>query len=129
MSTELKGGARIEDDSHARPKKRAPRPRRELFSEAEKRAARSERITVCEAFPFGWLAQSESREGSSYRVFCEPTSRLLVCDCADFTFRGGGEPGANCKHTIAVTRFIGAQYLSREYSARGQFERAGERAA
>jgi hypothetical protein len=86
------------------------------FSASEQRAARAERIKVSEAEPYGWTARSEREGEHYYHLFCEPRSRSLVCTCADFTFRGNAEPGFECKHVTAVLKFIGKQYLRREYS-------------
>ena len=85
------------------------------FSPAEKRAARSERIKVAEAMPYGWIAHSESGSEQDYRLYCDPAARRLVCTCADFIFNGNGEPGFECKHVSAVLKFIAREYLRREY--------------
>jgi len=85
------------------------------FSPAEQRAARSERIRVVEAEPYGWVAHSESSDEFRYHIFLEPHSRLLACTCADFIYRGNGEPGFECKHVSAVLKFIGRRYLATEY--------------
>ena len=42
------------------------------FSPAEKRAAKSERIKVAEAEPYGWIAHSESGSEQDYRIYCDP---------------------------------------------------------
>ena len=85
------------------------------FSPAEKRAARSERIKVAEASPYGWIAHSESGGEQDYRLYCDPAARRLVCTCADFIFNGNGEPGFECKHVSAVLKFIAREYLRHEY--------------
>jgi len=90
------------------------------FTPAEKRAAKSERIKVAEAIPFGWIAHSETGGEQDYRIYCEPTSRRLVCTCADFIFSGNGEPGFECKHVSAVLKFIARQYLLDEYDPHRQ---------
>ena len=96
------------------------------FSPAEKRAARSERIKVAEASPYGWIAHSESGGEQDYRLYCDPAARRLVCTCADFIFNGNGEPGFECKHVSAVLRFIARQYLQYEYDPhRQQHEQQG----
>ena len=93
------------------------------FTPAEKRAAKSERIKVAEAVPFGWIAHSESESEHDYRIYCEPTTRRLVCTCADFIFSGNGEPGFECKHVSAVLKFIARQYLRHEYDPHRQHSR------
>ena len=95
-------------------KKRQP-VKKEDFSPAEQRAARSERIIVNEAEPYGWMARSESRTEADYHLFCEPQTRRLACTCADFIFRGNAEPGYECKHVSAVLKFIARWYLAHEY--------------
>jgi hypothetical protein len=85
------------------------------FSPAEQRAARSERIKVFEAEPYGWIARSESGTTQDYHLFCEPQTRRLACTCADFVYRGNAEPGYECKHVSAVLKFIGRNYLAHEY--------------
>ena len=94
------------------------------FSPAEQRAARSERIRVFEAEPYGWIAQSESGTERDYHLFCDPETKHLACTCADFVYRGNAEPGFECKHVSAVLKFIGREYLVREYDPRGQCARA-----
>lgn len=91
--------------------------KREAFSPAEQRAARSERILVSEAEPYGWMARSESGAEADYHLFCEPQTRRLACTCADFIFRGNAEPGYECKHVSAVLKFIARRYLATEYVA------------
>jgi hypothetical protein len=90
------------------------------FSPAEKRAARSERIRVAEAEPYGWVAHSESGGERGYHLYCDPASRRLACTCADFIFSGNGEPGFECKHVSAVLKFIARQYLEHEYDPQRQ---------
>ena len=99
-----------------------------MFSPAEKRAARSERIRVAEAEPYGWIAHSESESEQDYRLYCDPEARRLVCTCADFIFRGNAEPGFECKHVSAVLKFIARLYLKYEYDPRRQQQHA-QRAA
>ena len=93
------------------------------FSAAERRAARSERIEVFEAAPYGWIARSEAGAERDYHLFREPETRLLACTCADFIYRGNAEPGFECKHVSAVLKFIGRQYLIDEYDPRRQSAR------
>jgi hypothetical protein len=95
----------------------------EDFSPAEQRAARSERILVSEAEPYGWIARSESGAEADYHLFCEPESRHLACTCADFIYRGNAEPGFECKHVVATLKFIARWYLSNEYDPRKQYAR------
>ncbi|HEX8847420.1 MAG TPA: hypothetical protein VF791_22440 [Pyrinomonadaceae bacterium] len=90
------------------------------FTPAEKRAARSERIRVALASPYGWIAYSEAGHERDYRIYCEPTTKRLVCTCADFIFNGNGEPGYECKHVSAVLKFIARQYLLQEYDPQRQ---------
>jgi hypothetical protein len=85
------------------------------FSPAEQRAARSERIKVYEAEPYGWIARSESESTQDYHLFCEPQTKRLACTCADFVYRGNAEPGYECKHVSAVLKFIARNYLAHEY--------------
>lgn len=93
------------------------------FSAAERRAARSERIRVFEAEPYGWIARSESGAERDYHLFCEPETKHLACTCADFIYRGNAEPGFECKHVSAVLKFIGRRYLAYEYDPRRQSAR------
>jgi hypothetical protein len=95
----------------------------EDFSPAEQRAARSERILVSEAEPYGWIARSESGAEADYHLFCEPESRHLACTCADFIYRGNAEPGFECKHVVATLKFIARWYLNNEYDPRKQYAR------
>lgn len=54
------------------------------FTPAEQRAARSERVKVLEAEPYGWIAFSESGTAErEYHLFCEPQTKHLACTCAD----------------------------------------------
>src|SRR5215212_6064693 len=94
------------------------------FSPAEQRAARSERILVSEAEPYGWMARSESGAEADYHLFCEPQTRRLACTCADFIFRGNAEPGYESKHVSAVLTFIDRRYLETDYDPRRQQARA-----
>ena len=98
--------------------------KREDFSPAEQRAARSERILVSEAEPYGWMARSEGGREADYHLFREPQTRRLACTCADFIFRGNAEPGYECKHVSAVLKFIARRYLETEYDPRRQQARA-----
>jgi hypothetical protein len=87
----------------------------ESYSPAEQRAARSERVRVAEAVPYGWLAFSETGEGEHYRLYLDPATKHLACTCGDFIFRGNAEPGYECKHVAATLKFIARQYLANEY--------------
>ena len=93
------------------------------FTPAEQRAARSERVKVSEAEPYGWIAHSESGTERDYHLFCDPQTRHLACTCADFVYRGNAEPGYECKHVSAVLKFIARVYLASEYDARRQASR------
>ena len=86
-----------------------------VFSPAEMRAARSARIKVSEAVPYGWIAHSESGAERDYHLFRDPESKHLACTCADFIYRGNAEPGFECKHVAAVLKFIARRYLAVEY--------------
>ena len=90
------------------------------FTPAEERAARSERIEVNEAEPYGWIARSESGTEQGYHLFREPRTKRLSCTCADFVFRGNAEPGYECKHVSAVLKYIGRRYLAEEYDPQRQ---------
>ena len=96
------------------------------FTAAEQRAARSERIKVYEAEPYGWIACSESgtAEARDYHLFREPVTKHLACTCADFVYRGNAEPGFECKHVSATLKFIARQYLAYEYDPRRQQQQA-----
>lgn len=87
------------------------------FSAAEQRAARSERVKVLAAEPYGWIAFSEedAPQERRYHLFCDPETAHLACTCADFVFRGNAEPGFECKHVSAVLKFIGRCYLAYQY--------------
>lgn len=98
--------------------------KKEDFSPAEQRAARSERILVNEAKPYGWMARSEGGAEADYHLFCEPQTRRLACTCADFIFRGNAEPGYECKHVSAVLKFIARRFLETEYEPRRKPSRA-----
>lgn len=90
------------------------------FTPAEQRAARSERVKVFEAEPYGWIAFSETGVEREYHLFCEPQTRQLACTCADFVYRGNAEPGFECKHVSAVLKFIARRYLAFEYDPHRQ---------
>jgi hypothetical protein len=90
------------------------------FTPAEQRAARSERIRVYEAEPYGWIAFSESGVEHNYHLFRDPATKHRACTCADFVFRGNAEPGFECKHVSAVLKFIARQYLAHEYDPQRQ---------
>lgn len=90
--------------------------KQEAFTPSEQRAARSERIEVSEADPYGWMACSETDSEQAYHLFCDPKTKHLVCTCADFIFRGDLETGYECKHVSAVLKYIGRSYLEREYT-------------
>lgn len=104
-----------------------------VFSPAEQRAARSERIKVDEAEPYGWIARSVAADGGQetrdYHLYCEPQTKLLACTCADFVYRGNAEPGYECKHVSAVLKFIARTFLAAEYDPRAQAEQLRTRAA
>ena len=85
------------------------------FTAAEQRAARSERVKVFEAEPYGWIAFTETGREREYHLFCEPQTKQLACTCADFVYRGNAEPGYECKHVSAVLKFIARRYLAYEY--------------
>ncbi len=89
---------------------------------AEQRSARAERVRVCEAEPYGWIARSESGAEEGYHLFRDPETKSLACTCADFVFRGNAEPGFECKHVVAVLKFIGQCYLRYGYDPRRQFQ-------
>lgn len=93
------------------------------FTPAEQRAARSERIQVREADPYGWIAFSESHDAQSYHLFRNPDTRALVCTCADFIYRGDAEPRYECKHISATLKYIARQYIAREYDPHQQYAR------
>lgn len=100
-----------------------------VFTPAEERAARSERVKVYEAEPYGWIAFSEPSDASAttpereYHLFREPQTRQLACTCADFVYRGNAEPGYECKHVSAVLKFIARRYLAFEYDPQRQMAR------
>ena len=96
----------------------------ENFTPSEQRSARSERINVSDAEPYGWMAHSESSPEQSYHLFRDPESRRLVCTCADFIFRGDADATYECKHVSAVLKFIARHYLKHEYDPRRQFKNA-----
>ncbi|MEJ7619151.1 MAG: hypothetical protein WKF30_19740 [Pyrinomonadaceae bacterium] len=100
------------------------------FTPAEQRVARSERVKVFEAEPYGWIARSESAAGErDYHLFCEPQTKRLACTCADFVYRGNAEHGYECKHVSAVLRFIAREYLAHEYDPQRQQRQRRPRAA
>ena len=85
------------------------------FTPAEQRAARSERIEVRAAEPYGWIAFSEGDTGHTYHLFRNPETRRLVCTCADFIYRGDHEAHYECKHISAALKYIAREYLAHEY--------------
>ena len=94
------------------------------FTPAEQRAARSERVKVFEAEPYGWIARSESgAPEQDYHLFRDPETKHLACTCADFVYRGNAEPGFECKHVSAVLKFIARRYLAEEYDPQRQMAR------
>jgi hypothetical protein len=93
------------------------------FSPAEQRAARSERIQVREADPYGWIAFSEADGAQTYHLFRNPETRQLVCTCADFIYRGDAAPRYECKHVSAALKYIAREYLAREYDPHRQYAR------
>ena len=93
------------------------------FTPAEQRAARSERIQVRDAEPYGWIAFSEADRGHNYHLFRNPETRRLVCTCADFIYRGDAEPHYECKHVSAALKYIARQYLARDYDPHRQYAR------
>jgi len=97
----------------------------QIFSAAEQRAARSERIEVRDAEPYGWIAFSESgAEKNNYHLFRNPETKRLACTCADFIYRGDAEPRYECKHVSATLKYIARQYLERDYDPQHQYARA-----
>jgi hypothetical protein len=92
----------------------------EKFTPAEQRAARSERIEVRDAEPYGWIAFSESGVEQGYHLFRNPETLRLACTCADFIYRGDQEPHYECKHVSATLKYIARQYLAREYDPQQQ---------
>ena len=91
----------------------------EPFTPAEQRAARSERIEVRDAEPYGWIAFSESG-AEQYHLFRNPETCRLVCTCADFIYRGDHDPLYECKHVSATLKYVARQYLARDYDPRRQ---------
>ena len=87
----------------------------QALSPSEQRAARSERVKVFEAEPFGWIAFSESGAEREYRLYRNPETKHLVCTCADYIFRGNDAPHFECKHISATLKHIARRYLAREY--------------
>jgi hypothetical protein len=112
--------------------KKSDRAKVHAFTPAEQRAARSERVRVFEAEPYGWIARSEQSAEAGpqqnserdYHLYCDPDTRHLACTCADFIYRGNAEPGFECKHVSAVLKFIARRYLASEYDPRRQEQRA-----
>jgi hypothetical protein len=97
----------------------------QTFTPAEQRAARSERVVVEEAEPYGWMARSDSGDAQQeYHLFCDPETRHLACTCGDFIFRGNADFGYECKHVVATLKFIARQYLSNQYDPQRQRARA-----
>ncbi len=96
----------------------------QIFSAAEQRAARSERIEVRDAEPYGWIAFSESGAEQNYHLFRNPETKRLACTCADFIYRGDAEPRYECKHVSAALKYLGRRYLRFEYDPRRQDARA-----
>jgi hypothetical protein len=92
----------------------------EIFTPAEQRAARSERIEVRDAEPYGWIAFSESGVEQGYHLFVNPETKRLVCTCADFIYRGDHEPLYECKHVSATLKYVARQYLACDYDPRRQ---------
>ncbi|HYX40883.1 MAG TPA: hypothetical protein VE821_04260 [Pyrinomonadaceae bacterium] len=93
------------------------------FTPAEQRAARSERIQVRDAEPYGWIAFSEADSRHNYHLFRNPETRRLVCTCADYIYRGEAEPHYECKHISATLKYIARQYLALEYDPQRQYAR------
>jgi hypothetical protein len=87
----------------------------EIFTPAEQRAARSERIDVRDADPYGWIAFSESGVEQGYHLFVNPETKRLVCTCADFIYRGDHDQHYECKHVSATLKYVARQYLARDY--------------
>jgi hypothetical protein len=90
-----------------------------VFSPAEQRAARAERVKVSEAEPYGWVAESDAKL-ERYILYADPFGKRLVCTCADFIYRGKDSPTYECKHISAVLKFIGRWYLANEYDPQRQ---------
>ncbi|MBI3651973.1 MAG: hypothetical protein HY231_13215 [Acidobacteria bacterium] len=87
---------------------------RQIFTPAEQRAAKAERVKVSEAEPYGWIAESQSSR-ELYILYASPYTKRLVCTCADFIYRGKDDPDYECKHVTAVLKFIGRWYLQHHY--------------
>ncbi len=98
------------------------------FSPAEQRAAKAERVQVTEAEPYGWVAESETKQ-ESYVLYADPYTKRLVCTCADFIYRGKDDPRYECKHVSAVLKFLGRWYLVHEYDPLQQICRSEQRAS
>ncbi len=114
----------VNSNKNRNDKKSVKAKRAESFSPAEQRAARSERIKVTEAEPYGWIAFSASDAKCVYHLFCDPETKHLACTCADFIFHGNAELGYECKHVSAVLKFIARRYLALEYDSQAQYARA-----
>lgn len=95
----------------------------QIFSAAEQRAARSERIEVRDAEPYGWIAFSESGMEQNYHLFRDPETKRLACTCADFIYRGDADARYECKHVSATLKYIARQYLQRDYDPQEQYAR------
>jgi predicted nucleic acid-binding Zn finger protein len=96
----------------------------QIFTPAEQRAAKAERVKVSEAEPYGWIAESESSK-EFYILYASPYTKRLVCTCADFIYRGKDESNYECKHVSAVLKFIGRWYLVNDYDPLRQICKAG----
>jgi hypothetical protein len=99
-----------------------------VFSPAEQRAAKAERVQVSEAEPYGWVAESESKK-ESYVLYADPFTKQLVCTCADYIYRGKDDPRYECKHVSAVLKFLGRWYLANLYDPIHQIYRNEQRAS
>ena len=97
--------------------------RAEVFSPAEQRAARAERVTVTEAEPYGWVAASISGS-EKYILYADPFHNRLFCTCADYIYRSKDGLAYECKHVTAVLKFIGRWYLANEYDPQKQIHQA-----
>lgn len=116
-------GAKMSGGKKSAKKKAAARP--ETFTGTEQRAARSQRVHVSEAEPYGWIATSGGGDAESYTLYADPTTHKLVCVCADYIFRGKEEPGYQCKHVVATMLFIARTYLENDYDPEKQRARRG----
>lgn len=77
------------------------------LSATELRSARSERIEVRELSGGGYVASSELNPSEPYLIYTEPKEKRLTCTCGDYVFRGNDDPAFECKHILAVLKFIG----------------------